>query len=97
MTLMENCEASFSSNRPAKGRRSESEGGATLPRRVPVTDNREPITRARASVSGEYKDYRSNDDAKNPKEGVDAAVEGSGVWIGFGRHGVCEGYLLSVI
>ena len=38
-------------------------------------------------VGGEEEDYSSNDDAKNPEEGVDAAVEGSGVWIGFGRHG----------
>ena len=39
-------------------------------------------------VRGEEEDYSSNDDAKNPEEGVDAAVEGSGVGIGFGRHGV---------
>ena len=37
-------------------------------------------------VRGEEEDYSSNDDAKNPEEGVDAAMEGSGVWIGFRRH-----------
>ena len=99
---MENCEASFSSNRPAKGRRSESEGGATTCPRVPITDNREQRTdnsraSVRASVSGDDKNHCSHDDAENPEEGIDAAVKGSGVWIGSGRHGVCEGYLLSVI
>ena len=53
-------------------------------------------------MRGEDEDNRSNDDAKNRKVGVDAAVEGSGVWIGFGRHGVGDllsviGYKLSVI
>jgi hypothetical protein len=38
-------------------------------------------------VGGEEEDYSSNDDAKNPKEGVDAAVKRRGVGIGFGRHG----------
>ena len=32
-------------------------------------------------------DHRGNDGAKNPEEGVDAVMEGSGVGIGFGRHG----------
>ena len=40
----------------------------------------------RASVRGEDEDNRRHDDAKNRKISVDAAVEGSGVWIGFGRH-----------
>lgn len=53
-------------------------------------------------MSGDDEDNRSNDDAKNRKIGVDAAVEGSGVWIGFGRHKAEDllsviGYLLSVI
>jgi hypothetical protein len=39
-------------------------------------------------VSGEEEDYSSNDDAENPKEGVDAAVKRRGVGIGFGRHGI---------
>jgi len=39
-------------------------------------------------VRGDEEDNRSNDDAKNPEEGVDAAMEGSGVWISFGRHGI---------
>jgi len=39
-------------------------------------------------VRGEDEDNRSNDDAKNPEEGVDAAVEGRGEGIGFGRHGI---------
>jgi len=38
-------------------------------------------------VRGKDEDHRGNDSAKNPEEGIDAAVEGSGVWIGFGRHG----------
>jgi hypothetical protein len=42
----------------------------------------------RASVRGEDKDDRGNDDAKNPEEGIYAAVEGSGVGIGFGRRGI---------
>ena len=37
-------------------------------------------------MRGDYKDNHSNDDAKNPEAGVDAAVEGSGVWISFRRH-----------
>jgi len=39
-------------------------------------------------MSGQDEDNRSNDHAKNPEEGVDAAVEGSSVGIGFGRHGI---------
>ncbi len=63
---------------------------------LPITDNRELVTRAQArsdnprgtaSVRGDYDDNRGNDDAKNPEEGVDAALEGSSVWIDFGRHG----------
>ena len=42
--------------------------------------------RASASMSGEEEDNRSNDNAKDPEEGVDAAVERRGVGIGFGRH-----------
>src|SRR5207244_6711439 len=44
------------------------------------------VTRASASMSGEEENKRSSDNAKNAEEGVDAAVEGSGVGIGFGRH-----------
>ena len=48
-------------------------------------------------MRGDYEDNRGNDDAKNPEEDIDAAVKGSVVWIDFGRHEVCDGYLLSVI
>jgi hypothetical protein len=41
-----------------------------------------------ASVSSDDEDHRSNDNAKDPEEGVDAAVEGSSVGIGFGRHDI---------
>jgi hypothetical protein len=37
-------------------------------------------------VRGDDEDNHGNDDAKNPEEGVDAAVEGSSVWISFGGH-----------
>jgi hypothetical protein len=40
----------------------------------------------RASVRGDDEDNHRNDEAKSPEEGIDAAVEGSGVGIGFGRH-----------
>ena len=40
-----------------------------------------------ASVSSDDEDYRSNDNTKDPEEGVDAVMEGSSVGIGFGRHG----------
>ena len=42
----------------------------------------------RASVRGEDEDNHRHDEAKNPEERVDAPVQGSGVGIGFGRHGV---------
>jgi hypothetical protein len=50
-------------------------------------------------VSGDDEDNRSNDDAKNRKIGVDTAVEGSGVWIDFGRHGKSEfkGYKVTLL
>jgi len=38
-------------------------------------------------VRGDDEDHRSNDNAKDPEEGVDAVMEGSSVGIGFGRHG----------
>src|SRR6266481_1456985 len=53
-------------------------------------DNREPIThnsRRSALVRGDDEDHRSDDNAKDPEKGVDAALEGSSVEIGFGRHG----------
>jgi len=37
-------------------------------------------------VRGDEEDNRSNDNAKDPEEGVDAVMEGSSVGIGFGRH-----------
>ena len=39
-------------------------------------------------MRGEDKDNRRNDDTKNPEKSVDAAVEGSGVGIGFGWHNI---------
>jgi hypothetical protein len=46
-----------------------------------------PGWRANASVGGDDEDNHSNDDAKDPEEGVDAPVQRGGVWIGFGRQG----------
>ena len=43
--------------------------------------------RASALVRGDDEDHRSNENAKDPEEGVDAVMEGSSVGIGFGRHG----------
>jgi len=37
-------------------------------------------------VRSEEEDNRSNDNAKNAKEGIDATVQRRGVRIGFGRH-----------
>ena len=55
-----------------------------------ITENRERITRAEgrpsALVRGDDEDHCSNDNAKDPEEGVDAVMEGSSVGIGFGRH-----------
>jgi hypothetical protein len=55
-----------------------------------ITENRQRITRAEARASalvgGEDEDHRSNDNAKDPEEGVNAVMEGSSVGIGFGRH-----------
>jgi hypothetical protein len=42
--------------------------------------------RASALVRGDDEDHRSNENAKDPEEGVDAVMEGSSVGIGFGRH-----------
>ena len=42
--------------------------------------------RASASVRSEEEDDRSNDNAKNAEEGINAAMKGSSVGIGFGRH-----------
>jgi hypothetical protein len=39
-------------------------------------------------VSGEEEDNRSNDDAKNAKEGINAAMQRRSVRIGFGWHGI---------
>ena len=44
------------------------------------------LARESASMSGEEEDDRSNDNAKNAEEGIDAAMKGSSVGIGFGRH-----------
>jgi hypothetical protein len=41
---------------------------------------------ASASVRSEEEDNRSNDNAKNAKEGINPSVEWRGVRIGFGRH-----------
>ena len=38
-------------------------------------------------MGGDDEDNHSNDDAKDPEEGVDAPVQRGGVWIGFGKHG----------
>ena len=38
-------------------------------------------------MRGDDEDNSSNDDAKDPEEGVDAPVQRRGVRIGFGRHG----------
>jgi len=57
-------------------------------RRAQVTDNRIDNPRASASVRGEEEYNRSNDDAKNAKEGINAAMQRSGVGIGFGWHGI---------
>jgi hypothetical protein len=38
-------------------------------------------------VRGDDENNHRNDEAKNPEEGVDVPVEGSGVWISFGGHG----------
>jgi hypothetical protein len=37
-------------------------------------------------MRGEEEDNRSNDNAKNAKEGINAAMQRRGVGIGFGRH-----------
>jgi hypothetical protein len=37
-------------------------------------------------MRGDDEDHCSNDNAKDPEEGVDAVMEGSSVGIGFGRH-----------
>jgi hypothetical protein len=39
-------------------------------------------------VRSEEEDDRSNDDAKNAKEGINAAMQWRGVGIGFGWHGI---------
>jgi hypothetical protein len=39
-------------------------------------------------MRGEEENNRSNDNAKDTKEGVDAAMQRRGVGIGFGRHGI---------
>jgi len=39
-------------------------------------------------VRRDDEDHCGNDEAKNPEEGVDAAVKGTSVGIGFGRHGI---------
>ena len=43
---------------------------------------------ASASMSGEEENKRSSDNAKNAEKGVDATVQGRGVRIGFGWHGI---------
>ena len=63
-------------------------GREVVARRAQVTDNRIDNPRASASVRGEEEDNRSNDDAKNAKEGINPSVEWRGVGIGFGWHGI---------
>jgi len=43
-------------------------------------------SRVSASVRSKEEDDRSNDNAKNAKEGINAAMQRRGVGIGFGRH-----------
>ena len=59
--------------------------------RQPLLEKEEPITRRRSRrrlVRGDEKDNRREDHTKDPEESIDAAVQRSGVRIGFRGHGI---------